>query len=234
MGEFIGNLLGGAAQGGSSGSIGAGRQNVKQKNTYLAENGSIRPLEDIMAQLGGEANQQRAQRNLLFGGGGYGGSFMTPDQLAARKAGTSLNEKGYGGWGGYGSSNPTLNWKGPGAAPATTPATEVPNPALNPGDAGGEVGGELGGGTGGTGGVGGIGGLGTGGGGGGIGGATPVGPPGSELPAGVGPGPSVGTTGGGGDLYSKAAGGGLVPGRNMMDLRQVQNSPQVKAVQALG
>lgn len=109
MGEFLGNLLGGAAQGGSSGSMGYGKGNSKQQNTYLGESYGQKPLEDIMGLLAADANQQRAQRNLMFGGGGYGGSFETAAQKAQRAAGQPVdNTKPYGGWGGYGSNNPAL------------------------------------------------------------------------------------------------------------------------------
>jgi hypothetical protein len=53
-------------------------------------------------------NQFNAQQNLLFGGAGYGGSFESADQRKARAAGGSLNSKAYGGWGGYGSTNPIM------------------------------------------------------------------------------------------------------------------------------
>ncbi len=147
MGEFIGNLLGGAAQGGSSGSLGYGKGNSKTQNTYLAESANQRPLEDIMGLLAQEANQQRAQRNLTFGGGGYGGSFETEAQKAQRAAGQPVdNSKPYGGWGGYGSDNPVMSWDptntrpdwattappGTGAPPTTGPTTPIP-PRTPPG-----------------------------------------------------------------------------------------------------
>ena len=137
MGEFLGNLLGGAAQGGSSGSIGAGRGNVKQKNNYIGENDAQKPLEDIMGLLAGEANQQRAQRNLMFGGAGYGGSFESADQREARANGETLTQKPIGGWGGYGSESPVQAWDPTNTrpdwarqgAPPTTPGGTPPLPA---------------------------------------------------------------------------------------------------------
>jgi len=127
MGDIVKGLYGG----GTSGSIGAGRGNIKQKNTYLGENANQRPLEDIMGRLAGEANQQLAQRNLLFGGPGYGGSFESNDQVAARAADPNnpLPAKKYGGWGGYGSQNPTLGGQETnGYVPPGTPPPAPPTP----------------------------------------------------------------------------------------------------------
>lgn len=121
----MGDVISGLFQGGSSGSIGAGRGNIKQKNNYIGENNYQKPLEDIMGLLAAEANQQRAQRNLMFGGAGYGGSFESADQRAARAAGGSLNEKPYGGWGGYGSENPAMGGTAPQAPPAVYQDDEV-------------------------------------------------------------------------------------------------------------
>jgi len=149
----MGDALAGLYGGGTSGSIGAGRGNTKNQNTYLGESYGQKPLEDIMARLAASSNQKQAQQNLLFGGPGYGGSFETAEQKAQRAAGQPVdNSKPYGGWGGYGSTNPVQSWDpsntrpdwktaGPGAAGFGQPA---------PGGASGgvPVGGGGGGGTG--------------------------------------------------------------------------------------
>ena len=98
--------------------ISGGQNYVKNIPTYLGENEFQKPLEDIMGLLASEANQQRAQRNLMFGGAGYGGSFETAAQKAQRAAGQPVdNTKPYGGWGGYGSNNPVMAWDPTGTRP---------------------------------------------------------------------------------------------------------------------
>jgi len=104
MGDIVKGLYGG----GTSGSLGYGKGNNKTQLTYLGERAGQAPLEDIMGLLASDANQKRAQSNLINFGAGYGGSFESADQKAARAAGGSLTQKPYGGWGGYGSENETL------------------------------------------------------------------------------------------------------------------------------
>ena len=98
--------------------VGAGF-GVSDKNTsgdtrtYLlgdSVDGKWSPALDLVYRLSDMANQSNAQSNLLFGGAGYGGSFETESQRAARAAGTTENSKPYGGWGGYGSTNPVQYW----------------------------------------------------------------------------------------------------------------------------
>lgn len=107
MGDIVSGLYGG----GTSGSLGYGKGNNKTQMTYLGERAGQAPLEDIMGLLASEANQQRAQSNLINFGAGYGGSFESADQRAAREAGGHLNSKPLGGWGGYGSENEALTGK---------------------------------------------------------------------------------------------------------------------------
>ncbi len=107
MGDIVKGLYGG----GTSGSLGYGKGNNKSQMTYLGERAGQSPLEDIMGLLASEANQQRAQKNMIGFGPGYGGSFESKDQEAARAAGGSLTQKPYGGWGGYGSTNEALTGK---------------------------------------------------------------------------------------------------------------------------
>ncbi|MBK9968635.1 MAG: hypothetical protein IPP07_28720 [Holophagales bacterium] len=86
-------------------------QDIVAGNTtekHLGENAGASPLMDLVARLSGQLNQQTAESNLYKGGAGYGGSFMNKDQLAARARGETLGAKPYGGWGGYGSGNPTM------------------------------------------------------------------------------------------------------------------------------
>ena len=90
---------------------GTGRGETQTKNTYLGQSGTTNPLVDMMNRLAAQANQQTAERNLLFGGAGYGGSFQTPDQAALREqTGSSGSQKPYGGWYGYG--NPGMGYAG--------------------------------------------------------------------------------------------------------------------------
>lgn len=75
---------------------------------YIGGAGGHSPILDLVNRLSGQLNQQTAESNLYRGGAGYGGSFQSADQKAARAAGGTLNAKPYGGWGGYGSQNPTM------------------------------------------------------------------------------------------------------------------------------
>ena len=76
------------------------------------------PRLDLAYRLAEIANQYGAQENLMFGGAGYGGSFETAAQKAQRASGQPVdNTKPYGGWGGYGSSNPTQYWDPTGTRP---------------------------------------------------------------------------------------------------------------------
>jgi len=110
------------------------------------------PRFDLIYRLADMMNQSGAQENLLFGGAGYGGSFESADQKAARAKGEYLNPKPYGGWGGYGSENPVLQ-SGPATpAPTRTQGTDVV-PGGTSGGGGtpsGWTGGRAGGGTGAT------------------------------------------------------------------------------------
>lgn len=98
--------------------VGAGF-GVSDKNTsgdtrtYLlgdSVDGTWSPALDLAYRLSGQANQSNAQSNLLFGGTGYGGSFESAEQRAAREQGWNHNAKPYGGWGGYGSTSPVQYW----------------------------------------------------------------------------------------------------------------------------
>lgn len=129
MGDIVKGLYGG----GTSGSLGYGKGNNKSQMTYLGERAGQSPLEDIMGLLASEGNQQRAQRNLLFGGGGYGGSFETEAQKAQRAAGEPVdNSKPFGGWGGYGSDNPVMAWDPTNTRPDWATAGPTPNGGSEP------------------------------------------------------------------------------------------------------
>ncbi len=105
---------------------GTGRGETQTKNTYLGQSGTTNPLLDLMNNLASQANQQQAQRNLLFGGAGYGGSFMTPAQAALRaQTGQGGSQKPYGGWGGYG--NPAMGYSGGTTGGATPTSSQVGN-----------------------------------------------------------------------------------------------------------
>jgi len=104
-------------------SFGAGGSQKDQTGTtqgyFLGDDPSQRwsPALDLVYKLSDMANQSNAQSNLLFGGAGYGGSFESADQRAARAAGGNLNSKPYGGWGGYGSTSPVQYWDPSGTRP---------------------------------------------------------------------------------------------------------------------
>lgn len=104
---------------GLSGSRENAHANDRQVGLGEAPYTDYAPRLDLAYRLADMANQYGAQENLLFGGAGYGGSFESADQKAARAKGEYLNPKPYGGWGGYGSENPVLQ-SGP-ATPAPTP-----------------------------------------------------------------------------------------------------------------
>ena len=89
----------------------------------LGSEGQHSPLLDLVSRLSGQLNQQTAESNLYRGGAGYGGSFMNKDQLAARERGETLGAKPYGGWGGYGSGNPTMNNPGVVSGSGVDPVT---------------------------------------------------------------------------------------------------------------
>ena len=116
--------MGGSSSGKLALDIGRQRLQQKGKYTYMGQSGTQNPMEDLMSRIAQQLNQYNAERNLMFGGEGYAGSFQNADQQAARAAGGSLNAKPYGGWGGYGSQNPVLSQGAGGQSGGTfTPGT---------------------------------------------------------------------------------------------------------------
>lgn len=110
-----------------SGGMDMGRERLQSKNdySYLGQDSQTSPLEDLGARLMDQFNQSNAQSNLLFGGPGYGGSFVP-------RGGTRP----------AGGGNPTIGG-GPttppgGGGPTTPPVTQpgTPGPA-QPGNPGG-------------------------------------------------------------------------------------------------
>lgn len=83
----LGGLMGGGGGGGGS-SVGAGldlgrkRLHTKDKHTYIAEDGTHRPMEDLLYWYGREIPRSRAQEEMLFGGGGlsYDEGFSQNDE----------------------------------------------------------------------------------------------------------------------------------------------------------
>lgn len=92
-------------------------QTGNTRNYFLGDADGWSPSLDMVYRLSDMANQSNAQSNLMFGGAGYGGSFETESQRAARAAGTTENSKPYGGWGGYGSTSPVQYWDPSGTRP---------------------------------------------------------------------------------------------------------------------
>lgn len=129
--------------------MGYTKNNTKQKNTYVGEEGGGFPLGDLAKKISALSNQRQAQQNLLFGGEGYGGSFQSQDQRGwkADSGKPYPNSKPYGGWGGYGSDNPIQNppwhpptptWPGPGATDAQQSRTKMYQSAGLPSADGGQ------------------------------------------------------------------------------------------------
>lgn len=116
---------------------------------YLGDYGGHSPMLDLVMRLSGDLNQQNAEGNLYRGGEGYGGSFQSEAQKAYQAAG--LKPPGatpYGGSGGYGSGNPTMNYGAPGMTPVHPPVSypaPQPEPYPQPADPYGDPAGDPGG-----------------------------------------------------------------------------------------
>ena len=111
-------------------------------DTYLGSYGGYSPMLDLVNRLSGDLNQYNAESNLYKGGSGYGGSFESAAQRAARANGQQLGATPYGGAGGYGSSNPVMTKNPyPGTTTATggqpVPIDDPPYPIGGPPDGGG-------------------------------------------------------------------------------------------------
>lgn len=105
--------------------------------TYLGDYGGHSPMLDLVNRLSQQLNQQTAESNLYRGGNGYGGSFESAAQKAARANGQPVpSATPYGGFGGYGSQNPVMTNGGGAPGGGGYPAPN-PTPTPYPGPGGG-------------------------------------------------------------------------------------------------